>query len=256
MIRRNDEGRPTSPSWVQVYRELMEWAVLFQILRDKDFASDTIIVYDGLLRSKVFAGELFLRLSERFAQADRPAQEELAGTSTWSAWPSTRRCWTATGSPWRCRASCAPATRPTPRFPGTSKRRPTPGPNTPEGAKWPSRAARLTSSSRGRCSSSKFGPQQDDPIWPVDLFEPQTAQAPEILGALLADATEGFPVPYYPLCLQKAHENAALVDFDFDVIQDSGVRRDPLQSWADEAPRMDEFQLQARGSGRAEVLSG
>ena len=73
----------------------------------------------------------------------------------------------------------------------------------------------------------KFGPRPDDPIWPVDLFEPQTSEAADVLGALLADATQGFPVPFYPLCLQKAHENAALVDFDFDVIQDlvfDGIR--------------------------------
>ena len=69
MIRRNDDDSPTSPSWVQVYRELMEWAVLFSILRDKDFGTDTIIVCDGLLRSKVFAGDLFARLREGFSTA-------------------------------------------------------------------------------------------------------------------------------------------------------------------------------------------
>ena len=40
------------------------------------------------------------------------------------------------------------------------------------------------------------------------------------MGFLLADAINGFPVPYYPLALQEAHKNAALVDFDFDIIQD------------------------------------
>jgi hypothetical protein len=59
MIRTNDDDRPISPSWVQVYRELVEWAILFTVLREKNFGTDTIIVCDGLLRSKVFARELF-----------------------------------------------------------------------------------------------------------------------------------------------------------------------------------------------------
>jgi len=36
MIRPTDKGKPVSPSWVQVYRELVEWAILFAILK-KDF---------------------------------------------------------------------------------------------------------------------------------------------------------------------------------------------------------------------------
>jgi hypothetical protein len=42
-----------------------------------------------------------------------------------------------------------------------------------------------------------------------------------VLGSMLADAINGFLVPHYPRCLQRAHENAALVDLDFDVLQDS-----------------------------------
>ena len=61
MIRPTDKGKPVSPSWVQVYRELVEWAILFSILK-KDFGTDTLIVCDGLLRSKVFAKDLFPNL--------------------------------------------------------------------------------------------------------------------------------------------------------------------------------------------------
>ena len=61
MIRPKDRGKPVSPSWVQVYRELFEWAILFSILK-KDFATDTLIICDGLIRSKVFAGDNFQRL--------------------------------------------------------------------------------------------------------------------------------------------------------------------------------------------------
>jgi hypothetical protein len=61
MIRPTDKGKPVSPSWVQVYRELVEWAILFAILK-KDFGTDTLIVCDGLLRSKAFAKDLFPKL--------------------------------------------------------------------------------------------------------------------------------------------------------------------------------------------------
>ena len=60
---------PRSPSWVQVYRELVEWAVLFALLRDVTFGADTIIVGDGWLRSKVFAGENFRNLIKGMNEA-------------------------------------------------------------------------------------------------------------------------------------------------------------------------------------------
>jgi len=60
---------------------------------------------------------------------------------------------------------------------------------------------------------------------------------------MLADAINGFPVPFYPLCLQKAHESAALIDFDFDILQDyvyEGIR----SSLANEGAILDVFRLQ------------
>jgi hypothetical protein len=77
MIQDDSDGAPRSPSWVQVYRELVEWAILYSVMR-KDFASDTLIVFDGLLRSKVFAQDFFARYRrlltreiERHAQSRR-----------------------------------------------------------------------------------------------------------------------------------------------------------------------------------------
>jgi hypothetical protein len=66
----------------------------------------------------------------------------------------------------------------------------------------------------------KFGGGSRDPVWPIDILLSQVHDAQMILGSMLADAINGFPVPFYPLCLQRAHENAALVDFDFDLLQD------------------------------------
>ena len=89
----------------------------------------------------------------------------------------------------------------------------------------------------------KFGQRPHDPIWPVDIYTDQLSEAPHILGCMLADAINGFPVPLYPQCLQEAHANAALVDFDFDILQDQifdGIR----QMLAAEGSMLDIFRLQ------------
>src|SRR5437879_7178754 len=49
MIRPKDKGVPVSPSWVQVYRELFEWAILFSILK-KYFGTDPLLLGDGVRR--------------------------------------------------------------------------------------------------------------------------------------------------------------------------------------------------------------
>jgi hypothetical protein len=59
MIPSAGSSRPSTARWVEVYRELIEWSVLFSIIRNKEFGTDTLIVFDGLLRSKVFREDLF-----------------------------------------------------------------------------------------------------------------------------------------------------------------------------------------------------
>ena len=48
----------------------------------------------------------------------------------------------------------------------------------------------------GKMFFVKFGVGKRDPIWPVDIFLPQRAEAQMILACMLSDAMGGFPVPF------------------------------------------------------------
>lgn len=242
MIRPKDDGKPVSPSWVQVYRELVEWAILFSILK-KDYGTDTLIVCDGLLRSKVFAGDLFSRLmagmkdrvDEQFKKSRRRIY--LAGVAKHSKVLTRYRLAMSLEG---VMLVDYPAYVEIPREVEEKSY------VWSEFARGDDRADSGGEANKfvgGKMFFVKFGARKRDPIWPIDIFYPQRGDHQIIIGSMLADAIDGFPVPYYPRCLQKAHENAALVDFDFDILQDfiyEGVRG----SLGNEAEALDVFQLQ------------
>lgn len=206
-------------SWVQVYRELTEWAVLFKLVREKDFGTDTIIVCDGFLRSKVFAKGLFTRLHEGLAEGIKQQFHKsrrriyLVGVAKHSKVLQRYRLAMAIEGIMRNGYPCyveIPAELEQKAYEWSEYAR---GSDTESGGEsWKLFVA-------GAMFFVKFGNRPHDPIWPIDIFLPQSDQASSILGYLLADALDGFPIPFYPQCLQRAHENAALVDFDMDVLQ-------------------------------------
>ncbi len=227
MISHNDGRRPINPMWVQVYRELVEWATLFELVRGRSYGTDTLIVFDGLLRSKVFTFDLFARFVDGFNEAIAAAYRQerrriyLVGMAKQSKVLVRYRLAMALEEILRVDY---PAYVEVPR-------------DIEERAYILSEYARGNDAAGdgkevnkyvgGKMFFVKFGSAPHDPIWPVDIFSFQSQEAQTVLGYMLADATNGFPVPFYPHCLQKAHENAALVDFDFDVMQDSilaGIR--------------------------------
>jgi hypothetical protein len=243
MIHRNHDDRPVSPSWVQVYRELVEWAILFSLVREKDFGTDTLIIFDGLLRSKVFAGELFTGYRQGLQEGvDKQRRENhrrvyLVGVAKHSKVLSRYRL---------AMALEGVLTTDYPAYVEIPREIEEKAYVWAEYARGDDRAAEGVEANKfvgGKMFFVRFGPGSRDPIWPVDIFLPQAGEAQQIMGYMLADATNGFPVPFYPQCLQRAHENAALVDFDFDILQDQvfdGLR----QVLAGDAPMLDTFRLQ------------
>lgn len=249
MIRVQEGDRPVSPQWVKSYRELVEWAILFSVVREKDFGTDTLVVYDGLLRARAFAGNLFQRTIQGIAEGIQLQQQRhrrrvyLAGVAKHSKVLDRYRL---------AMALEGVLTTNYPAFVEIPREIEEKAYLNEEYARGDDRELAPGQMNRyvgGKMFFVKFGSGPRDPIWPIDIAVDQLSEAPAILGAMYADAVNGFPVPFYPRCLQRAHEHAALVDFDADIIQDyifDGIRT----MLADESPVLDIFRLQERDPAR------
>jgi hypothetical protein len=189
MIRRNDnDDRPTSPSWIQVYRELVEWAILFSLVRTHNFGSDTLIVCDGLLRSKVFAGEHFRTLLAGFdaamkeQNAKRRRRIYLVGVAKHNSALARYRLAMALE---HILTSSFPAYVEVPR---DIENKAYVWGEYARGSADEMNDREVNKFVGGKMFFVKFGTHPRDPIWPVDIFEPQVPDAQMILGFMLADA--------------------------------------------------------------------
>jgi hypothetical protein len=218
VVRRDPDA--VKPGWVLTYRDVCEWATLYERICYKSFPTDTLLVRDGLLRGKMFAGDLFIKMAlqmqakiEEIRRTER-RQVFLVGMAKHSQVLDRYRLAMAleelfsTGEPKYVRI-----------------------PREVEGKvyKWEEYARGMEAIGRegeepkfvaGTMHFVRFGTKGGDPVWPVDLFDPQVDRAAEVFGYLLNDAISGFPVPLYPRCLQKAHEWAEVADFDAVIMQD------------------------------------
>lgn len=209
-----------SPGWVLVYRDICEWAVLYERICYRTPASNTIIVRDGQLRSKLFRGENFIKM------------RKLIERSLESTWEETKRKVFLVGIAKRSKVLekynlamnlerlFVPGSPRYVRVPRHLEAKAYIWPEYARGAETDSDEGEAPKFVAGDMYFVRFGERSGDPIWSVDLLSSQSNRADEILGYLLSDAIYGFPIPYYPLCLQKAHEYATIAGFDMDILQD------------------------------------
>ena len=209
-----------SPTWVEVYRELCEWATLYDLVCNHDFAADTLVVRDGLLRSTVFTQDLLVRMGALMRAAiDRTARE------------SRRRVWlcglakrTAVLDRYRLALSLTGIfDRGSPCFVAVPRQLQEGAYRHREYLSGPDADGVGGSRSLGEMHFVRFGPHAGDPVWTADVLTWQAADAQTIFGYLQADAAAGFPVPFYPLSLQQADAHSRVGDLDVEIIEDSLV---------------------------------
>ena len=232
-----------SSSWLLTYRDLCEWAVLYDRICRNPFPTDTILVRDGPLRTKLFRGKLFMKLRDEFnAAIDRHLKNDhrkvmLVGVVKHSKviqryqlammienlFQEGEARYVRIPSHLEARAY---------RYDEWARGEGEEG-SQGEAAKFKAGVLHLV----------RFGPRSGDPVWAMDLLASQAERAPEILAHLLADAIDGFPIPYYPRCLQKAHEHAEVVDWDLTILQDEIFEAIRRIIPADRQPVLDAFRM-------------
>ncbi len=232
-----------SASWVLVYRELCEWATLFELVCHRDFAHDTLVVYDGLLRSKKFRGDLFIRMYQRLREViERKWQDDrrrlwLVGLAKSSQVLEHYRLAMSLSGIFERGSPCFV---------------PVPYSMQKDVYRWeeyirsPDEASEDREDPKfnmGAMHFVRFGPRSGDPIWTVDLLECQKGDAQIVFGYLLADAVAGFPIPFYPNCLQQADRFSRVADLDLDIVEDALVEAVRQQVGSERAPIIDELRL-------------
>lgn len=209
---------------IRCYRDIVEWAVLYDLVTNPkiQWGGDTILVRDGLLRTKSFTRDVFPLIDAELRvgvaeHAKRNVNLSLVGVAKQSAVLSrlavALELEETFHKPFPCyvqgdediEADCYNFDLTWLRTYETSE---------------PDDEGRKLYQSLGRMFLVKFGDRPFDPVWPVDVAEWHLKGADKILGQLTVDAQQGFPIPDYPMCIQRAHDFAKLTGLEVEILQD------------------------------------
>lgn len=209
---------------LRCYRDIVEWAVLYDLMANPSlqWGGDTILIRDGLLRTKSFKREVFPLIDQRLREAvaahgKRNVTLSLVGVAKQSAvlgrlavaleleatFHKAFPCYVRV--PEEIEAECYNFDRTWLDTYETSE---------------PDDDGRQLYQSLGRLFLVKFGDQSLDPVWPVDIAEWQLKDAEKVLGQLTVDAQQGFPIPDYPMTIQRAHDFAKLAGLEVAILED------------------------------------
>ena len=207
---------------IRIYRDIVEWAVLYDLMKYHKWGSDTIIVREGMLRTKSFKLDIFPKIDELIRKAYEAHKKEkitvsMVGVAKQSAVLSRLSvaleleetlhkpypCYVEV--PKKIEAECYNFDKTWLETLGSSQ---------------PNEDGEYRYQAMGKLFLVKFGNRPFDPVWPVDIAEWQVAEADKILGQLMSDAQYGFPIPDFPMCVQKAHDFAKVNGLEVDILQD------------------------------------
>jgi len=209
---------------IRCYRDVVEWAVLYDLITNPamQWGGDTILIRDGLLRTKSFKREIFPQIDQKIRDGitrhqDRNVCLSLVGVAKQSAvlgrLAVALELEASFHKPYPCfvevpedvEADCY-------NFDLTWLK-------TYETAD-PQDDGKKLYQSLGKMYLAKFGDRPFDPVWPVDVAIWQVPNVEKILGQLTVDAQQGFPIPDYPMSIQKAHDFAKLTGLEVEILQD------------------------------------
>lgn len=207
---------------VRVYRDIVEWAVLYDLMKYREWGSDTIIVREGMLRTKSFKLTVFPKIDQLIREAyeyhkKKNISVSMVGVAKQSAVLSrlsvALELEGALHKPYPCyvqvpydiEEDCY-------NFDDTWLK-------TYETSQ-PDENGTYRYQAIGKMFLVKFGDRPFDPVWPVDIAEWQLNDAERIIGQLTKDAQPGFPIPDFPMCVQKAHDFAKVNGLEMDILQD------------------------------------
>ncbi|MGC8553972.1 MAG: hypothetical protein ACP5NA_00550 [Candidatus Acidulodesulfobacterium sp.] len=206
---------------VKVYRDIVEWAILYDFLYN-DWGNNTIIIREGLLRTKSIKNTIFPKLDKKIKEKceehkqKRNINVNVVGVAKESAVISRLSLALAIENVFKLPYSCyVKVPDEIEQYCYNYDRT---WFNTFDDVSTEEENQKYAS--MGKLFLVKFGDGAYDPVWPVDIAAWDIENAEMILGQLLHDARLGFPIPDFPLSIQNAHGHAKINGIEVELLED------------------------------------